>query len=359
MEMKCILLEITSACNHECIYCYNDIKQYIHMSLSRVEQVLKIAASYNINTIMISGGEPLLHPRILDILELFKKYNIRYVLSTNAARITEDVMECFERDNASVQVSFDSIDPWLYSQLRKTEDYGLVIENIKKMIFKNIPVSIGIVLNKQSIVTLGDTIKYFLDLGIRMFHVEEVVIVGQARGAEEDLDIDDFYSVLLELYYLEKDYYPQITIDFIENILLNMLGKIKGRAYCNCMNGTAFQIDILGDVYSCKNHKGLGRGGNIFENEIEEIISNLELPAYYDKIENCERCSYGEICKGLCRAKSFAWYNSLNMPARRCNEMKSFLDFLMKEKEAGKIDKLLMSIEWSNYFSGEKYTKWI
>lgn len=360
MKIKCVLIEITSNCNHGCLYCYNDIKKPLYMSLVEIEHILRQVAAYDVDTIILSGGEPLLHPNFIDIIHMIKRYGMNYALPTNGTRITEDIIDCFQSDNASVQISFDSINPEIYSKLRQTQDYNFVINNIKNCLFKKIPLCIGIVLNKYSVVTLKETIEYFMHLGVQMFHVEEVVMVGQAVYSNIDLNIDNFYAVLQDLYFLETTYYPQITIDFIENIFLNMMGHISGKGYCNCMNGNAFQIDILGNVYSCKNHAGIPKYGNIFEDPLSTIALNIQCRDCYDKIPDCQTCSYGAICKGLCRANSYEYYCSLNMPARRCHEMKEFLNYVMKEKKTGKLDKFLLSIEWnSKLFNNNEYTKWI
>ena len=73
-------LEITNRCNFKCVHCFVENRQspnsHQHLSLDQIRIVLKQAYNMNVFKITITGGEPFLHPQIIEILEEIKKYNI-------------------------------------------------------------------------------------------------------------------------------------------------------------------------------------------------------------------------------------------------------------------------------------------
>ncbi len=81
--MTSIQIELTTRCNHRCIMCSrcNDIYD---MNLRTAHNICKLLPS--IDHIQIAGkGEPLLHPYISDIIDIFTDNNITLTLVTNGS----------------------------------------------------------------------------------------------------------------------------------------------------------------------------------------------------------------------------------------------------------------------------------
>ena len=81
-------LSITNECNRRCEYCFqkswylannhNEIKE---MSIETIEKYFEwMGEEQHLN---IMGGEPLLHSKFLDILELAKKYDKKITIFSN------------------------------------------------------------------------------------------------------------------------------------------------------------------------------------------------------------------------------------------------------------------------------------
>lgn len=89
------ILEINSACNLRCPVCFmsaGDVPAF-SLSLAQVEGMLDCLMEQEGETevVQVSGGEPTIHPEILEILELIKRRNIRYImLNTNGLRLARD-----------------------------------------------------------------------------------------------------------------------------------------------------------------------------------------------------------------------------------------------------------------------------
>lgn len=94
-QHTCIaLLEITQSCDLCCPNCYANSGAGDFIPLERVNRILDAfleAESGRAEILQVSGGEPTLHPEVLDIIQLALDKGIRYVmLNTNGLRIAHD-----------------------------------------------------------------------------------------------------------------------------------------------------------------------------------------------------------------------------------------------------------------------------
>ena len=87
------LIEITTRCNLTCPVCFADAGTGYDLSLAQVEAMLDrlLETEGQPEIVQISGGEPTIHPQVLDILDAAKKRGIRYVmLNTNGLRLAQE-----------------------------------------------------------------------------------------------------------------------------------------------------------------------------------------------------------------------------------------------------------------------------
>lgn len=82
---KNLTLWVTHECNMTCKFCRDSAHKGIKgfMSMSDVRKNLADAKANGITTILIGGGEPTLHPDIVEIAKLCKSLNFFTVITTN------------------------------------------------------------------------------------------------------------------------------------------------------------------------------------------------------------------------------------------------------------------------------------
>jgi len=127
-QHSCVaIVEINEACNLNCPVCFAESspQRDSHRSLATIERMLDalVASEGEPDVVQLSGGEPTIHPRILDVIALAKRKPIRHLmLNTNGLRIANepgfaaalvDFAPGFE-----VYLQFDSTDPAALRNIR-------------------------------------------------------------------------------------------------------------------------------------------------------------------------------------------------------------------------------------------------
>ncbi len=135
------LIEVNSACNLDCPLCFANSGTHLaqsgfELTYDQVEFMLDrfIAAEGNPEVIQFSGGEPSLHPRIVDFIRLANDKGIQYVmLNTNGIRIARDdkFLKQLAETKAHVYLQFDGFDERTNALLRGRGD--LIGEKLKAL----------------------------------------------------------------------------------------------------------------------------------------------------------------------------------------------------------------------------------
>jgi 7,8-dihydro-6-hydroxymethylpterin dimethyltransferase len=104
------LIEINDACNLSCPVCFADSspQRTRHRTLAEVDAMLEtlMASEGSPDLVQISGGEPTIHPQIIEILQLAKSKPIRHImLNTNGIRIATD--KAFVAELAALKPGFE------------------------------------------------------------------------------------------------------------------------------------------------------------------------------------------------------------------------------------------------------------
>ncbi len=92
-------LEITRRCDLNCDYCYQTNDPNSHKPIFRIErELIEILRLRKTDTVLITGGEPLLHPKLEQIVKMVKSYKIKPVLLTNGFKLTGQKVKELKRN---------------------------------------------------------------------------------------------------------------------------------------------------------------------------------------------------------------------------------------------------------------------
>jgi wyosine [tRNA(Phe)-imidazoG37] synthetase (radical SAM superfamily) len=121
-----ITVEPTNACQNKCLYCSRQLmdRKIGYMTLENLELIAKEAGENNAAIRHGGFGEPLLHPKIVDIIEICKKYNVLTTIFTNCNLLTEDMMGAFvDLGLDEIRFSSSGITHEEHNRIRRNSDY--------------------------------------------------------------------------------------------------------------------------------------------------------------------------------------------------------------------------------------------
>lgn len=203
-------ISITSECNLNCPYChkeghYQDKINYL--SLNQIIKIVEICKRYNINYIKITGGEPLLHPEIIKIIELFNKnINLKDLsITTNGTKLEELAVHLKKAGLMRINIGCDSIQNSSLKNLKR----------IQKGILSSKEVGLSPI--KLNMVVLKD---------INQNEINEII---------EYCRDNNLILQLIELIDYNHDFYNRFHVDLtdIENEIKNKSIKVINREFQN------------------------------------------------------------------------------------------------------------------------------
>ena len=126
------LIEVNNACNLDCPLCFANAGTHyaqngFELTYDQVNFMLDkfVAAEGTPEVVQFSGGEPTLHPRLIDFVELAKSKGIEYVMvNTNGIKIASDdkLLAELARVKPHVYLQFDGFDESTNLALRGKPD---------------------------------------------------------------------------------------------------------------------------------------------------------------------------------------------------------------------------------------------
>ncbi|HXG46336.1 MAG TPA: radical SAM protein [Methylomirabilota bacterium] len=108
-----VVWNITRRCNLKCIHCYSDsdAREYPgELTWDQCRGVVDDLAQFGVPGLLLSGGEPLIHPRFFDLAAYARSKGLRLTLSTNGTLIDRSSAQRLrEIGFAYVGISLDGI----------------------------------------------------------------------------------------------------------------------------------------------------------------------------------------------------------------------------------------------------------
>ncbi len=240
-------ISLTNRCNLNCIYCHSEGDEGLRreMPVSAISDVVKAAASFGVNKVKFSGGEPLVRGDFEDILRSLPELKDVSV-TTNGVFLKERASSMKLAGLDRVNVSLDTLDPDKYAFITKGSQTDLkrVLDGIEAALAVGLtPVKINMVLLKG----LNDNeIEDMLDF-VRSHPGKLILQIIQVMdfkdGASYYIDVDDIEDdfarradkVVMRRMHHRKKYF----IDGAEVEVVKPIENVEFCANCNRLRVTA------------------------------------------------------------------------------------------------------------------------
>ena len=276
---KKIYIEITDCCNLKCKFCPETNRKKEFMSVNDFEKVIEKMQKYTNLVLLHVKGEPLLHNKLEEILNVLEKYDLKANITTNGTLI-KDNLEILKKSKAVRQINFS-----LHSSTQNKEFNKEYLQNI----FESSDELKDIIISYRLW-----NLKDIKDNNINLEIIKSLEEYYDIQNLKQKLSENDFLKIK-EKVFINQDIeftWPDISK---EDIIQS--GK------CLALKE---QIAVLVDgtvVPCCLYNNGDIPLGNIFKERIEEILNkpkSIEIKKNFEKsIISCKLCKTCGFLKRL------------------------------------------------------------
>lgn len=282
-KFKKVYIEITNICNLSCDFCPKTSRKLKFMEREAFEKIIKSIKPYTDHVYFHLMGEPFLNKNLEIFLNICEEYDLKVNITTNGTLINE-VKDILLKSKALRQINFSLHS---FEANDNDVDFNDYINNIVDFV-KEANENTGIICTLRL---------WNLDMKYKARNNMNVDIF---KLLKEKFDVSDDIREVLK----EKN-----TFKLRDRVYLNMgqkfawpslkIEEIGERAFCY---GLRDQIGVLVDgtvVPCCLDSEGSIPLGNIFEQDLEEIINGERAKAIYDGFSGrkavedlCKRCGF-------------------------------------------------------------------
>ena len=315
--------KITNKCNLKCLHCSasSDIKEIDTLSTEEIKGILNKVFKLNINTLLLTGGEPLIRQDIKTLLPYIRNnFKGEVNLITNGTLIDKEMASLLKQCVSAVSISMDGYDELSTEFIRGKGVYDKIIQavsNLKEVGFNKENLSLSMTVTNQNSNHKDDfnSLCEKLDVtsGLRRFSP-----IGRGYQNYDNIGIANYSNLKLD------------SSSDLEDIRESLDCHIICRAGTN-----KFSIDELGELHPCLLLDGKEYSfGNILNDELNEIfnskeyidfINNKIIRSIVDDIPKCKNCNVRYFCMDGCLGYNNSYYNNNKLYEEKCKHIKPYL----------------------------------
>jgi radical SAM protein with 4Fe4S-binding SPASM domain len=314
-------LEITEICNFRCQHCYRLDSDY-KPDVAPDETVMAAAralAENKVFNIILTGGEPLTRPKLLEsLLEYLADMDCNISINTNLTLLNEDFIEIFRKYQVrNLLVSCPSYDKDEYETITRTEKihgFDKFKKNLALLSESGLHYTINMVVNQLNKGSVRKTAEFVKGLGATRFGATPMSLNPLYPRKDLLLSNEEVKDLLWTLKSIHDELGMEIDVmealpkcaipeEFVKE------GLFFTKRKCQAGLSTA-AISSNGDVRPCThNPKSYG---NMLETPLKEIWKTMSSWRDMTYIPtDCQDCALLSNCHGACRINALTMHGSL------------------------------------------------
>lgn len=287
--LKEISIEIIRKCPNRCLHCSSCSNENCLeiISLDKFKEVVSGAKKLGLRTVCFSGGEPFLHPNIVEMIDYVHCLKLdSYVYSSGIymddhkdnASIPPQLIKQISDKVTKIIFNIEAAEEDVYNTIMGTQgNFRFMKESIKCAVENGIVVEGHFVPNKLNMNQIEKTLEMCEALGVSKVSFLRLVMHGRTISNKEKLKLTngELKEIERTLYKIYSENKRSIRIG------VPLLGETQ-ESRCEAANGK-LNIRYDGRVYPCEVFKNNRVGiledkipGSIFESKIEDIYQSSE-----------------------------------------------------------------------------------
>lgn len=342
--LRSLYLYLSNSCNLACRHCWITPRfvdgrpspgEVIDLDLLR--RAVQEAKPLGLGGAKLTGGEPMLHPRFLELAEMLSAEDLDLTVETNATLLTAHLAwHLKERTRVRfVSVSLDGADAATHDGFRQVAGaWEAALRGLGYLVeagYTNSQVIMSV--HRGNVAQVEALVRLAAARGAASVKFNPVTSTGRGIGMHErgeTLDYDEVLALAAQLRQLRD----QFDVSLILNLPLALrpIGELMDRRGRTGDCGVLGILGILGsgEVALC----GIGRTvpeliyGRLGESSIRDIWLHhpriLELRRLLEDVAGypgvCGGCVMARLCRTVCAANNYVHSGSLVWPDALCEE---------------------------------------
>ncbi len=267
-------LFLTATCNLSCFYCHNEGQPKDgEFSIDRemVDRAVELGAHGGIDKLILSGGEPLMHPDVVDYVARLSPWVRRASLITNGILLTADMAHGLRDAGLSkIRLGVDSFRP---TKPRPSPGYLAepfdVEEVVDHTMAAGLQLDLNVVLTRFNQTEIPRFLRFAIDRGIDIKFFEHLDVAAPLNGGtvnvmapkphvSEEFFMSTLTGELGELpdFVMTDEFAPATSAARVASTEIRYCRYLC--TYGRCASpGT--RLDAEGFVYTCMSNRGLDR----------------------------------------------------------------------------------------------------
>ncbi len=337
--LQSLYMYIAGSCNLACRHCWiepdfsPDRSKGKFLKLEWAKKAVVEAKTLGLQSVKLTGGEPLFYPQFREIVQLIAQERIYITIETNGTLVDDD-LAAFLRDAGRVRfisVSVDGAKAKTHENLRGVAgSFDKAVAGIRSLVKVGFRPQLICTLHKGNVDEIEEVIALAERLGcgsVKFNHVQRIGRGEQMLEEEKGLGIEELIALNDDL---EKSIpgrtkirtffdvpYAFMSIRRIQaNIgvrckVLNILAILPEGELSLCGIGTTFHELIYGHI-SLENLRSVW----LYSPGLRELRDKI--PSRIEGI--CKECLFREYCMGQCIANNFRNGRKINAPFFFCQQ---------------------------------------
>lgn len=319
--------EVTPACNHLCLHCYNywrqgsPLEELLPNYLDLYEKVVDEIIANKIMAVVITGGEPLsVFGRITHLVKRLTANGVRVTMNSNLTLLTDKLAEKVKECGInSILTSMPSADPETNDLITNSKgSLERIVRGIRVAKENGIQVFVNMVASRINKHQVMQTAQLVASLGLKNFAASRASDPSSGGGFTHNLlDLDEFHQLQRDLEAAGKRFGLN-TSSLEANPACSYDSALEEPKYRFCSAGkTTCTIGFNGEIRPC--NRAVQVYGNIRDGLAEAWKAMAEWRTESLIPEECSACPIKIRCAGGCKADAYAAYGDIRKPDPLCD----------------------------------------
>ncbi len=320
-----IYLLLTEKCNLKCRMCIRGKQHGEELSFLRLKNATWLD-EIKVHDIVVSGGEPTLHPDFAPIVNFLCDHARSVTVTTNGTQ-KDCLIKNVTRENLYFQISIDG-DNAGHDDIRGLGTFTKSMSTVHELDRLEAKYSVASVANRNNISSLKKLASELEQLNkIRYWRISYEMPFGNANFTNM-LSADEwnaFVDEILEIANLRLRIQKIFPFDIYDRRKDELDRIIENGSGCNNCGSGKSKIYIYPnfDVYPCTCLTDFPLG-NLENQSLAQILHSpaaSQFSEYEIKNEICLNCKYLKYCNGGCIGMSYHVFKTLGMGDIRCPKL--------------------------------------